>query len=216
LFSGRGGAAGEAAVLALRDGLLEVVRTETKGKTVIDWVRATPRAVEFLHEQESPVQALRELRTALRTNQAAVPVWLAEMRGTLQALDDRLAADAQKWAQRLEALTRRVEETLRRLEEATPPIPPDVLAAYPWAIDTANYLDRRRGGGAVDDCPLPELFAALLRQHPELSVCTFHEGLRRLHDRRVLRLQPADGLADLAQPEYALLDGATVLYYAVR
>src|SRR5262249_26176744 len=49
LFPGRAGANAEAAAQALRDGLLEVVRTETKGKTTIEWVRVTPKGVEFLH-----------------------------------------------------------------------------------------------------------------------------------------------------------------------
>src|SRR5262245_64832138 len=65
LFAGRGGAAGEAAARAVRDGLLEVVRTEVKGKTAIDWVRVTPRGVDYLHEHESPVEVLRELRGLL-------------------------------------------------------------------------------------------------------------------------------------------------------
>src|SRR5262245_384539 len=62
LFPGRAGTNAEAAALALRDGLLEVVRTETRGKSSFDWVRLTPRGVEFLHERESPVAALHDLR----------------------------------------------------------------------------------------------------------------------------------------------------------
>ena len=62
LFPGRAGANGDAAALALRDSLLEVVRTETKGKTTIEWVRLTPQGVEFLHEHQSPIRALNELR----------------------------------------------------------------------------------------------------------------------------------------------------------
>lgn len=213
LFPGRVGAAGEAAARALAEGLLELVRSETKGKTVIEWVRLTPRGVEFLHERESPVQALHELRNALRANREAVPLWLADMRATLQSLDERLIADAQKWQQRLDALTRRVEETLRRLDADGPP--PEVADVYPWAADALGYLDHRRGSGASGDCPLPELFGALVRQHASLSVGAFHEGLRRLHERRSLRLVPANG-AELAQPEYALLDGGTLLYYASR
>src|SRR5205085_7944438 len=69
LFPGRSGAGGEAAARALRDGLVEAVRTEVKGKTTIEWVRLTPRGVEFVHGQESPAVALRELRDTLRTNQ---------------------------------------------------------------------------------------------------------------------------------------------------
>jgi hypothetical protein len=216
LFAGRTGAAGQAAARALGDGLLEIARTETKGKVVIDWVRLTPRGVEFLHEHESPARALQEVRDALRVNHEAIPAWLAEMRTNLRALDDRLAADAGKWLQRLEALTRRVEEALTRLEAATPLLPPDLTEAHPWAADALNYLDWRRNGGAADGCPLPELFAALSPRYAGLSLADFHDGLRRLHERRSLRLQPAADPADLPQPEYALLDGGALLYYAAR
>lgn len=216
LFPGRTGVNGDAVGTALRIGLLEITRTETKGKTTIEWVRLTPRGVEFLHEHESPVHALHELRETLRANQQAVPVWLGEMRVGLQALDDRLAADAQKWSQRLESLSRRVEETLKRLEATLPLLPAEVSVAVPWGIDALNYLDRRRNGGAPTDCPLPELFAALAYQHSGLSVTAFHDGLRRLRERRALRLEPAAGAAGLDQPEYALLDGGKVFYYASR
>jgi hypothetical protein len=222
LFPSRIGVHGTAANQALREGLLEVVRTETKGKTILEWVRLTPRGVEFLHERESPLIALHELRSTLRLNQQAIPAWLAEMRGALQAMDERLAADARKWLERLDALARRVEETLRRLEESAPLLPPEMAQEHPWAIDALNYLDRRRlaagasTNGDTSTCPLPELFAALVRQHPDLSVRVYHEGLRRLHERRLVQLQPAAGLDDLPQPEYALLEGAAVFYYVAR
>ncbi len=80
LFPGRVGAAGAAAARALDEGLLEVVRTEVRGKAEFEWVRLTPRGVEFLHEHESPVHALHELRDTLRANQQAIPVWLADIR----------------------------------------------------------------------------------------------------------------------------------------
>lgn len=220
LFPSRNSVHGAAAAQALREGLLEIVRTETKGKTVIEWARLTPGGVDFLHERESPLIALHELRSTLRLNQQAVPAWLTEMRGALQAMDERLAADACKWLERLDALARRVEETLRRLEQSAPLLPPEIAQEHPWAIDAVNYLDRRHlAAGANGDsspCPLPELFAALVRQHPDLSVRVYHEGLRRLHERRLVQLQPAASLDDLPQPEYALLEGAAVLYYVAR
>jgi DNA-binding PadR family transcriptional regulator len=218
LFPSRNGVHGAAADQALRDGLLEIIRTETKGKTVIDWVRLTPRGVEFLHERESPLCALQELRSLLQLNQQAVPAWLTEMRSVLQAMDERLAADARKGLERLDGLARRVEETLRRLEQSAPLLPPEIAQSHPWAIDALNYLDRRRlaANDNACSCPLPELFAALLRQHPNLSVRVYHEGLRRLHERRLVQLQPAASLADLPQPEYALLEGAAVFYYVAR
>jgi hypothetical protein len=101
-------------------------------------------------------------------------------------------------------------------------LPPEIAQAHPWAIDALNYLDRRRlaGGpdanGAACSCSLPELFTALVRQHPDLSVRRYHEGLRRLHERRLVQLQPAASLAELPQPEYALLEDAAVFYYVAR
>jgi hypothetical protein len=216
LFPGRGGPSGAAAARAVAQGLLEVVRTETRGKTAVEWVRVTPRGVDFLHENESPVRALQELRAALRCNRQALPGWLDEMRGTLQSLGERLGADAAKWQHRLEALERRLEEALRRLEAAGPLLPREEVEAHPWAVDALNYLDRRRGGGAADDCPLPELFAAVARHHPGLSLGAFHDGLRRLHQRRALGLRPAAAGVDLPQPEYALPDAGGLLYYAAR
>jgi hypothetical protein len=216
LFPSRAGAAGEAAQQALRANLLEVVRTEARGKVELDWVRLTPAGVDYLHEHESPVAALHELRAALRANQQAVPLWLGEMHGTLREVGERLSGDAGRWERRLSALERRVDEALRRLEAASPLLAPEVAEAHPWAVDALNYLDRRRAGGAADDCPLPELFAAVARHHPGLSVPAFHEGLRKLHERRALLLRPADDPAELTQAEYALRIGANVLYYARR
>jgi hypothetical protein len=216
LFPSRSGASAEAAARALRDGLLEVVRTETRGRTVIEWVRPTPAGVEFLYQHQSPVRALDEMRSTLRMNQHALPLWLADMRSALSSLDQRLVADAARWHDRLEALARRVDETLQRLERAAPPLPADVLQAYPWAIDAINYLDRRRSSGASGDCPLPELFASLRREYPDLSLGCYHQGLDRLHERHVLRLRPVGPTEAMPQPEYALLRGDTVLYFAAR
>jgi hypothetical protein len=217
LFPGRSAANGEAAAQAIRDGLLEVVRTETKGKTTTEWVKITPRGVNFLHEQDSPVEVLRELQTALRTNQQGVPVWLADMRLELQGLGNRLLEEVQRYLQRLDALEKRVDEALRRAEEAGPNLPEGLTAALPWALDALAYLDRRLASGATGDCPLPELFAALREKHGELELPAFHDGLRQLHDRRALRLLPAtDPNQPLPEPEHALLDGDAVYYHAGR
>jgi hypothetical protein len=217
LFSSRGGVSGEAAQQALREQLLEVVRTESKGKNTIEWVRITPRAMDFLHRQESPIQALRDLQTVLQTNREAVPLWLAEMRSQLQAFGNHLAEEAERWTHRLDALSEQVEAALRRAEAAGPQLANGAAADVPWALDALAYLDRRRNSGAAGDCPLPELFAALRDGYPDLSVNAFHDHLRRLNDRRALRLLPFTGPpSEIPEPEYALLDGANLFYYAVR
>ncbi len=216
LFPARTGHSGEAADRAMREGLLQRVRLETKGKTEIEWVTIAPPGVEFLHQQQSPVQALHALRATLRANHDALPLWLEDLRTTLRQLESRLSAEADAARQRLAALEQRVGETLQRLEAAAPMVSPDVLQSTPWAVDALNYLDRRRTAGAVNDCPLPELFSAVVTHRPGLGLAEFHEGLRRLHRRRALRLRPAQTNEEITRPEFALLEDALVCYYAVR
>ena len=67
LFAGKSGANAEASARALRDGLLEIVRAESKGKTAVEWVRITPAGVTFLHEHECPLRALNDLKVMLNT-----------------------------------------------------------------------------------------------------------------------------------------------------
>jgi hypothetical protein len=214
VFASRAGAAAEAAALALREGLLEVARTETKGKTVTDWVRFTPKGLRFVHDHDSPARAMDELRDALRVTREGLPAWVAEMRQGLEQLSKKLAADVQAISARLDALSRRVEEVLSRT--LAPPVPEETARAVPWARDAVDYLDRRHDGGVPGPCPLAELFAAVREPHGELSLADFHAGLRRLHERGVVRLAPSANGGPLPEPEYALLDGAATYYYVTR
>jgi hypothetical protein len=217
LFPSRSGTAGDAAAQALRAGLLEPARSEIKGKTTIEWVRLTPRGVDFVHEHESPVRVLQELQAVLQTTRHGVPVWLEQTRQELTALGQRLTAEVERVLQRLDALGRQVEQALQRVEETAARVPEDLTDGVPWAADALTYLERRQAGGAPGPCPLPELYGALREQHGELELSSFHDGLRCLRDGRALRLLPVNGAADdLAEPEFAFLDGADLLYYAVR
>ena len=211
LFAGRTGVNGEAAALALRQGLLEVVRIEPRGKTSWEWVRLTPQGVDFLHAHESPLQALHDLRDVLRANREAVPMWLADMRRSLQELSERLQTDGCRWVEKLGSLEQRVEDTLTRLEKLRRCLPEELTQSVPWAPEALDYLDRRQQNGAGKACTLPEMFEALRRNWAELSLPAFHDGLRRLQERQALRLLPAEE-GSLAQPEYALFDGTQVCY----
>jgi hypothetical protein len=213
LFAGKGGTAGIAAAQALRDGLLEITRTETRGKVSIDWARLTPRGVDYLYQWESPVQTLHALRETLAANRDTLPAWLAGMTATLNELEHRLTAEAEQWRLRFEGLERRIDETLRRLEITAATPPPDVARAFPWAGDALNYLDRRRAAGAAGPCPLPELYESLVRDGNDLPLTAYHDGLRRLQQQRVLRLQAIEEPAGLPRPEFALLDAGRVFYY---
>jgi hypothetical protein len=211
LFPGRTQAIAEAAARALRDGLLEVVRSEVKGRTTLEWVRITPQGVRFLHDHESPVRAMDELRGVLQGTQEGIPAWLAEIRKHLEDLTTHMTQEVQAIARRLEVLSQRVAEALERCVPSK--LPEEVLQAVPWGQEALDYLNQRRGSGLRAPCPLPELFLAVKTPSRELTLADFHAGLRRLSDRGILRLLGHDNSNGLPEPEHALLEGVTTYYY---
>lgn len=217
LFATRTGPNAAAAERAVREGLVEVVRSEAKGKLTTDWVRITPAGVNVLHAHESPRAVLEELKSALATTRSGVPAWLETMQAEVRLLSDRLSGEMSALLHRIDALETRVAEALKRTDAAVPALTNGVAESVPWAADVLTYLDRRAKSGSASGCPLPELFAAVRDRRPGLSLGEFHTGLRRLDDYKAVALSPFTGPAEaLPEPEYALLDGATVLYYASR
>ena len=105
-------------------------------------------------------------------------------------------------------LSDRVEAALRRAEASAPAVGPGTAGVVPWAVAALEYLDQRRG-----DCPLPELFAAVRDRFTGLTLPEFHDGLRRLHDTRAVRLAATD---DVPEPEYALVVEGVLVYSARR
>lgn len=215
LFASKSGLSGDAAHQAIRDGLLEVVRVENKGKNIIEWVRLTPAGIAFLHEHDSPQALLDELRQTLQTTREGIPTWLTQFHAEIRSVTERFTQELAKVQTRLDALSERIEHTLRRLSTAPIEQASEWSQVVPWAVDALTYLDRRRQTATTAECPMPELFAALSARHPNLSLTAFHDGLRRLSEVRALRLLPP--AADtLAEPEFALLDGSRLLYLVVR
>lgn len=217
LFPGRTGAHLEAAAQALRDGLLEVVRTETKGKTPVEWVQLTQKGIDFLLSHESPARAMDELREALQITREGLPAWLVQIRRGIQDQADKVVDEVKSVLGKLESLSIRIEEALRRAEAAAPKLPAVATDAFPWALEALAYLDRRREGGAPSPCPLPDLFAAIRARDQDLTMSAFHAGLRTMEERGVLKLVPFEGsLEELPQPEYALLNGTSMCYHVTR
>ncbi|HEV8061610.1 MAG TPA: hypothetical protein VGP68_17145 [Gemmataceae bacterium] len=216
LFASHTALNNDAADLALRDGLLEVVRTETKGKATTQWVRSTTKAVEFIHQHESPLQTLQELQAILQTSRDGLPLWLDDMRQRLNRLGDELVGEAQKWTQRLEALHRQVGEALEKARPMVRQLKSGDEDGQ-WAQESLGYLERRKATGAAGDCSFPELFSALQAVRRDLSITGFHDQLLRLQDRRALRLLPFPGEPSaIPEPEYALPDGTQLLYYVAE
>ena len=215
LFSMRTGPVGDAAELSLRAGYLEKIRSDEKGKIAIDWVRITPSGVEFLYEHDSPRSVLDEMQELLKTSRNGVPSWMDGIIAQLETIARRFADEMSKYMHRLDALSQRVEEAIRRADATGTIIPDPMQVIVPWALDALRYLDHRKESGIQNPCPLPELFRAMEGKHPRLSLTQFHEGLRRLADHRAFKLIPAEP-GNLPQPEYALLDGSRVLYSVSR
>jgi hypothetical protein len=215
LFPSRAGASAEAALAAITDGLLEAVRTETKGKLIVEWVRVTPKGVAYVHDRDSPKAVLRELREVIGATRAGVPEWMEVAREEVAAVAEKFEWQGAELLKRLDALAARVEAALRRAELAPPQVPDPVAKVVPWALGAVEYLDRRAEAGAAGDCPLRELFDAVRAARPGLTVPNFQSGLRRLHDVRAIRLTgPADG--SIPDPEYAMMVGAETCSFAAR
>jgi len=213
LFPARTGLASESALQAVRDGLLETVRTEAKGKLVTEWVRATPQAVGFVHENDSTRSILRELKDVLQATRTGVPVWMAEAKAELVALSASFEARASAMLARLDDLAKRCEAALRRAETTGPAVAGPDARVVPWAMEALEYLDKRSETGVTGDCPLPELFHALRARFPDLTLPVFHDGVKRLHDVRALRLTPKD---EMTEPEYAVVVEGRLMYAAGR
>ena len=213
LFPTKAGVSAEAALIAVKDGLLEVCRTEVKGKLVTEWVRATPKAVGFVHDHDSSKSVLREMREVLRSTRAGVPDWLENTKVELAGLSARFEEQSRAMLARLDDLAERVEAALRRAETLGPALAEPVGRVVPWAVEALEYLDRRKSGGAAGGCPLPELFHAVRATRPELELPAFHDGLRRLADVRAVTLTPAESLTE---PEYALVVGGELMFWVCR
>jgi hypothetical protein len=216
LFPSKTGIAGDAAAKALRCGYLEIVRTEEKGKIRIDWVRLAPMGVEFIHRHDSPRVVLGEMKEMLREARMGAPKFLESLLDQLHTMGRNFAGEMQNYLKRLDALAVRVEEALRRTEAGVPVLSDPLQALIPWGLDALTYLDQRRLGGKGEQCPLPELFAVLREASPRLSIADFQKGLKRLADNRALQLRPFTDNGHIPEPEYAIPDGAHMLYYASR
>lgn len=215
LFSSRTGPTGEAATLALREGLLEYARTETRGRFEIDWVRMTARGVDYLYQHDSPKAVLQEMRDLLANARSGVPRWQDEILQSMEKFASHITEEMTRYMSRLEAIAKRVDEALRRAE-VSPELAPGLRTVVPWGLEAVSYLDRRHASGAPEHCPLPELFGAVRMKHGEISLRDFHDGLRRLAEASVIQLAPWVGPGSIPQPEHACLHDGRLVYLVSR
>jgi hypothetical protein len=215
LFPQRFGPAAEAALFALKQGLIETTRTEAKGRSITEWVRPTSRGLTFLHDHDSPKAVLQDLKAAIGPTRAGLPTWMAEAQAQIAELTRLFQVQTQEMLNRLNEINQRIEAALQRVEGPSDPLPDSAAAVIPWSREALAYLDRRTFTGLPGPCPFADLFHALLEAHPALSLKQFHDGLRRLNDLRAVKLiaAPAGKLPD---PEYAILVGAELCGFVQR
>ena len=205
-------AARTAADRAKADGLLQVVDTEAKGRTVREVCVLTDKGRQYLAHQASPRQVLEDLVRVLEDRQAAVA---------------ELSAAAARMAAGLDSMRATVEQVIPRLTDhhqsnGTPmnaifiPARPSAPAASDALIADvkARLAEWHAGSEASQDCPLPDLYRRLESKN-QVSVGLFHDALRQLHDDHQVYLHPWTGpLYALPEPAFALLVGHEVAYYA--
>jgi hypothetical protein len=189
-----------AARRCLDDGLLRVVRTETRGKASFDVCAITDKGLAHLLAQVSPKQVLEDFIRALEAKQSQA--------GELLMIARHMQAG-------LDALKLTAERVLQQLQRPATPAAAPANGSETWPGEVLSYLGRRQEAGASEDCPLPELFRNARQSAPGLTIGHFHDGLRRLLDAGHIYLHPWTGpLYALPEPRYALLVGHEIAYYA--
>ena len=203
-------AAKQAAQRCKDEGYLGVIRTETKGKTVSEVCALTEKGLAYLLAQVSPKQVLEDFVRALETRQSQV---------------GELVSTARQWQANFDAFKATVEKVLQQINKPSQ-AGPGPLGAYhagthqsngsdTWLPALLGHLREWQGSGAMEDCPLPELYRQARQTAPDLTIGHFHDGLRSLHDREQIYLHPWTGpLYEIPEPSHALLVGHEIAYYA--
>ena len=197
-------AAKPAAKKCLDDGLLQLCRTDLKGKTARELYAVTDKGMNYLVEHASPKQVIDDFVRILEERRGDVRGLLSEAKRIADGIDGLMGVVA-------------------RLGEPAPQgpwvssDPPAGLAAgvrqesdLPTLL--LNALTRWSAAASVArDCPLPDLYRALPAPP---GVGAFHDALRRLHADARIYLHPWTGpLYALPEPVFALLVGHEIAYY---
>lgn len=160
--------------------------------------------------------------------------WLAECSDPRQVIEDflriverqqgqlvELQSAARQLATALEGIHRALEHwskesRLCRGGHHVGPRSEAINGASPRTDDVLAILDDWPEQ-AAHDCSLTELYNRLRERFPSLTVGSFHDLLRSLHESGQIYLHPWTGpLYELPEPTLALLVGHLIAYYASR
>jgi len=210
-------AAGKRAAVRCRDdGLVQVLRTETRGKSSQEICAITEKGLALLLQEANPRQLLESFVEALDARRTQMAQLLDSARQSQDYLET-LRGHAEKV---LAKLHRPCESSAlfaihkngangKHHETAT------VMVADPGAAAVLDHLRRWNDAARLGDCPLPEIFRVAKEAKPGTTIGQFHDLLRRLHEERRIYLHPWTGpLYELPEPAVALLTGHEVAFYA--
>ena len=192
----------QAAQRCKQEGLLCVVRTEAKGKTPRELCAITEKGLAYLLNEVSPRAILETLVRVLEARQGQI--------GELTELTREARAG-------LSTLQTTAERVLQAIEKATASNGFLSLSngSDAWMPAVLTFLVQWQTSKPSEDCPLPELFRRARQTSPTITIGHFHDGLRRLHEQERIYLHPWSGpLYEIPEPQYALLVGHEIAYYA--
>jgi hypothetical protein len=199
----------KAAQLCKSEGYLQIVRTESRGRSLREICAITEKGLAYLLSQVSPKQVLEELVRALHSQQAQVGELLATVRG---------------WQANIDACKRLVGKVLHEGSESAYAMgrtngkaqfsdSPQSHAPFSMRESILSHLHQWRESGVAGDCPLPELFRVV--HQDSLTIGQFHDELRALQEQEQIYLHPWSGpLPEIPEPALALLAGHGIAYYA--
>lgn len=185
-----------AAQKCLADRLLQIVRSEPRGKQSRELHALTELGWEYLLAAVNPKQVLEDFVRAVEQRQEEVGELLdtaRHMAGSLQGLKDAVSRVLpQVWSGH--SVTGRAESGHG--------------VTGPQILEQLRLWDASAG----EDCTLSELFRRL---NPRPTLGEFHDALRSLHSEGAIYLHPWTGpLSELPDPACALLVGHGVAFYA--
>ncbi len=198
---------------ALADGLFALIPA-TGLRPGRETAAATPKGLDTLAAHASPKQVIEDFVRAVERREADVRHLAAET--------GRLADAFAGLKSTLAAILPRVTADRASVNGHPPPESAGMPATAPVRaqVDLAGRVlarlsDWAASAAAGQDCPLPDLFRSLSTLEEPPTIGTFHDCLRALADGRRVYLHPWTGpLYTLPEPEYALLSGHNVAYYA--
>lgn len=208
----------KAAAEAVAAGWLVPQGTVPCGRKQISAYQLTSAGQQEVEVAASPVQVMEEIRHGVQRCQEE----LGRLRAAAELAGENLARLTSRLEQCLPQVTaaripiNRMEETIptavySRLPAFQAPLPENLTMR---ALELLRSWLRERPSA---DCPLGELYRALHRSHPELTVGQFHDLIRRLAQDGAVRLQAWTGpLAELPDPSLALMHGHAVMSYVTE